>query len=83
MTSYIFADEYDATVQAVTEAINRSVNHNEIVRITSMHHRDELRTALFDACDGTVDTGNEAEYWGTDDNGDSWRVHLVRDRQGD
>lgn len=58
-----------------TDLIARSISHTEIV------HADwtpELAEALSIECDDSVDASDTiAEYWGTDEDGEEWRVHLA------
>jgi len=63
-------------------AIERSITHGEIVTID---HSPEAIEELSRACDDSVTTSGEddctvVEYWGTDDDGNSWRVHTQTER---
>ena len=53
--------------------IKRSISHNEIA-----HGKYDAETAmeLKSLSDDSVENGDVIEYWGTDDDGDEWRVHL-------
>ena len=55
-----------------TQAIERSISHNEIVTIEST---PEVLDQLLIECDDHVDAGERIEFWGTDD-GKEWRVHA-------
>lgn len=60
-------------IETAQEAIALSVQQTSIPRV--------LRTeANYDAlaadCDDYVDAPNETEFWGTDDIGNAWRVHM-------
>lgn len=57
----------------VEQAIARSISHNEIVRLEWSH---DAQTDLIVACDDWNDAGDVREFWGTSDDGSSWRVHL-------
>lgn len=54
-------------------AIARSISHTEIVTI-DWSPASEL--ALAEVCDDSVQTETVVEYWGTDEDGSEWRVHL-------
>lgn len=54
-------------------AIARSVSHTEIVTVP---WTAELEIDLLAACDDSADTTDVQEYWGTDEDGAEWRVHL-------
>lgn len=60
----------------VDDAIARSISHNEIVKLDWTADR---ASALRAACEDYVDTGDQrgVQFWGTDE-GDQWRVHLIR-----
>ena len=62
----------DAAAIAI-EAIARSTSHTEIVTIDDA---PGLRDALLVLCDDTVENDGLAEYWGTDDEGAPWRIHV-------
>ena len=56
-----------------TELIARSISHNEIA-----HAKFDAETAAeLDAlAEDSVENGDVIEYWGADDDGAEWRVHL-------
>ena len=56
-----------------TKLIARSISHNEIA-----HAKFDAETAaeLASLAEDSVENGAVIEYWGTDDDGDEWRVHL-------
>lgn len=54
-------------------AIWDSVAHTEIVTIDDA---PGLRYALLVRCDDNVENEGVAEYWGTDDDGNAWRIHI-------
>lgn len=63
-----------SSIQALIED---SINTDSITSAPySPDRADELRTL----CDDCVEnnTGSSAEYWGTDEDGRDWRVHLLR-----
>ncbi len=62
--------DVDATVRA---AIANSVRTTLIVLL-----RDApgLRDTLSAHCDDNAESDGVAEYWGTDDDGDEWRIHV-------
>lgn len=74
------------TQNDVAGAIARSISHDEIVvvKVASVYDAYSELTAECDA-DGSVDTfggydGDKPlrEVWGTTDDGDEWRVHLLQ-----
>lgn len=72
-------------VSAVNNAINASIRENRIARITQAQIFDCGSTqALIDymlpRCEDWVANGDVIEFWGTDDDGDEWRVHVERAR---
>lgn len=62
----------------VAKAIRQSVQQNEIVTINfnRVNYDSEIPTDLLVACDDSVENGEVTEYWGTDDDGNEWRVHI-------
>lgn len=81
----ITADHYIATTQAISDAIDRSIRHDEIVRIECLRAstHEAICRALAGQCEGTDGDG---DYWGTrddddDDDGESpWRVRVLPPR---
>lgn len=62
----------------VEQAIARSISHNEIVTIP---YSPAVEDELILACDAWTQAGDDiGEYWGVDDSGAEWRVHMVGDR---
>jgi hypothetical protein len=59
---------------AVKNAINESILRDRIVLVEGTTENIE---ALDTACDDSVDNGPEIEFWGTDEDGDNWRVHAA------
>ena len=61
------------------EMLAASIAEDRVVRHA---YSAALAADLADACDGSVDTGDESEYWGTSEDAEGltqgWRVHLVR-----
>lgn len=59
------------------QAIARSISHTEIVTI---EHDEQAQIDLTAECDDSVEhrRGNVLvrEYWGTDEDGNEWRVHT-------
>lgn len=61
------------------DAIARSISYNEIV---TLDDEPGLRDALLVECDAHVVVGGDEdsdgiiEYWGIDDTGAEWRVHV-------
>jgi hypothetical protein len=75
-----------STTQIVSEAVSRSVSHTEIVTIEvgpsglvcsgGGVSGERACKALAEICDDSVENGRVTEYWGTDDEGREWRVHV-------
>ena len=60
------------------DAIERSISHNEIVHCIAI---GTVQIELNNQAEDWVDTNDEEgemlrEYWGRDQNEDTWRVHL-------
>lgn len=55
-----------------SQAIARSISHNEIV---TLEYDETIAKHLRELSDDWVEANDRIEYWGTDD-GDEWRVHL-------
>ena len=74
----------------VTGAIARSISHDEIVTVKVGSEED--MQAVYDALianslakdyDHVDVTGTLREVWGTDGEGNEWRVHLMQDERTD
>jgi hypothetical protein len=62
-----------STIYATAEeAIVASAEHDEITRCKAS---ETNRLTLLAACDDSAD-GEEQEFWGSDNDGNSWRVHI-------
>lgn len=59
--------------EAVQEAVLESMMLSKIVTIKDW---GGLQDALLAQCDDSVETDGLIEYWGSDDAGATWRVHL-------
>ncbi len=55
------------------QAIARSINHREIVTID---YDSDAAGDLSAASDDNVAANGLTEYWGTDGEGNEWRVHM-------
>lgn len=69
-------DRADGNAEAdaiADQAIARSLSHTEIVTVKD---QPGLKMALLVRCDDNVENEGEEEFWGVDDDGDSWRVHV-------
>ena len=64
----------------VDHAIARSVSHNEIV---TLDHSEELEAELMGRSEDNAENGDTHEFWGTDDDDRSWRVHLLKEEDAD
>lgn len=66
--------------RTVEQAITRSISHQEIVTIDLAHglYDSQILADLQVACEDSV-AANDArtEYWGTNEDGDEWRVHVI------
>jgi hypothetical protein len=64
----------------IQTAIDDSIRENRIVSIDATLDTQEwvdLANGLSLECDDwTESNGNVREYWGTDEDGDKWRIHL-------
>jgi len=58
--------------QSAAEAIEASVCQNQIA-YASTDAIDDLRVE----CDDSSETADIMEFWGVDDAGNHWRVHVV------
>lgn len=58
------------------EAILESITQNRIVIIETATSDDVESLKL--ASDDWVENGSIIEFWGRDDDGDDWRVHVER-----
>lgn len=56
------------------QAIHESIVRNRIVELKD---NAEDRRYLARHCDDSVETGQVTEYWGVDDDGNDWRVHIA------
>jgi hypothetical protein len=76
--------------ESIEQAIRESIARDRIVTIDG---DASIREALSSLADDSVETaydrgpgvplGALTEYWGTDDEGDHWRVHVRHDRCDD
>lgn len=65
----------------VSQAIARSIVHNEIVHIeagpvVARGELAEVHEALLAECEDGADNDGVTEYWGTNESGREWRVHV-------
>lgn len=69
-------------MKIVTNAIEQSKRYNQISHIDSRAIRDadvdvaEICCDLSVACEDNVVNGTIREFWGTDEDGNEWRVHI-------
>lgn len=59
----------------VSTAISESINYNKIIRLYDCL---DLCQELSSLSDGEVETESEYEFWGTDTNGNAWRIHIKK-----
>lgn len=65
----------DANITTAEQAIAESIARNEIVHVClSMDEADKLGLVAED-CAEQQTAPRLTEYWGTDDDGNAWRVH--------
>lgn len=77
MSTILNAHEYGAASQVVAVAIDRSISHDEIVHVDGYRMRDAIIQALHDECENATDDGQGGtEFWGTNIDGENWRVHV-------
>lgn len=65
----------DTTTLTAEELISESITHTTIANAA---YTPELAASLMALSDDSVETTSVLEYWGTDDEGNAWRVHLGR-----
>lgn len=72
-------DEPAATAAtAAASLISRSISHTEIA---TAEWSADLAADLAAECDDSTEASDTVvEYWGTDEDGAEWRVHLTGDR---
>lgn len=73
-------------MQLVSEAIDRSISHNQIVTIDvgpsglvcagGGVSGDAVREDLAEVCEDCAISKAVCEYWGNDLEGNEWRVHV-------
>lgn len=61
------------TITTAADAIAESIRHTSIVVIDDA---PGLRDDLMTMCDDNIESDGKHEFWGTDDEGDDWRVHV-------
>lgn len=59
--------------QVVTDAIAQSITRDATI---TLDDAPGLRDELLGRSDDNAQTDGVAEYWGTDDDGNDWRVHV-------
>jgi hypothetical protein len=65
----------------VTQAINDSIRESRIVHLAvAQMDEPDYRRAMADLEHRAADwvAADELEYWGQDEDGDEWRIHLER-----
>lgn len=62
--------------QTVRQAIRDSIARDEIVHL---EHDAAVVNELTALADDSADTAGEHEFWGEDNDGSSWRVHVARE----
>lgn len=63
----------------VERAIHTSIRENRIVHLSReaiANEAEAVRVDLLAACDDWTEGNDEIEFWGSDDDGDEWRVHV-------
>lgn len=58
------------------QAIDQSISQNETIHIPFV--ASEYETLLAECEDNTV-ANTETEFWGEDENGATWRVHMAQE----
>lgn len=69
-----------AALKAVDAAVKRSALHGQITAIVT-HNDDEaaaVHSGLVALCDDWTEGNACLEYWGTDEDGDEWRIQTRR-----
>jgi antitoxin component of MazEF toxin-antitoxin module len=57
-------------------AISDSIQTDSIIHLP---YDENTAADLLAECEDSTDSDTETEYWGTDDDGQTWRVHMRRD----
>lgn len=57
----------------VEQAIDQSVAQD---RIVTLDYDGDAERMLNAACDDSVVAFSRTEYWGTDEDGNNWRIHM-------
>ena len=65
-----------------SQAIARSVSHNEIVTIEFNTYTEHDLLAACEDWTGNP-TARRTEFWGTDNDGNEWRVHMRAEPEGE
>lgn len=62
----------------LAQAISDSIHETRIVHLDACDFDDDFNilAELRDLADDSVNTGEIVEFWGTDSDGDEWRVHV-------
>ena len=74
----INADQYQATRQVLEAAVDKSILRNEIITVEAGRSYDRMVDLLLAECEGDAIADRWREFWGTDCDGQGWRVHLVK-----
>lgn len=71
MTGNSYKD-HGSIAQDIARAIAYSIAENRIVHMTGDRYSDVLAAE----CEDSAENGDVTEYWGTNVDGDTWRVHV-------
>ena len=74
----VFVPMMSAAHKLVLEAIIDSIARTEIVTldVDQVRFEEDVRYELMIQCDDSAETDGVAQYWGADEAGDNWRVHV-------
>ena len=70
------SQQAQAAASDALAAIQQSIRQNEIV---TLPWSADVYIDLLALCDDSAGTENVHEFWGVDDEGEEWRVHVRRD----
>jgi hypothetical protein len=68
--------DHTAVFQVVADAIRVSVSHDKIETLRGGPYTEAICAALLAECEDSAENGETSEFWGTNIDGDTWRVHV-------
>lgn len=67
---------FDRSPTPASDAIARSISHTETIHLP--YDADAMMDLLVE-CEDSTESETETEYWGTDETGNEWQVHVARE----